>query len=107
MIETTKQTTVIFTDYTANISIAKQTILTNKNIDEFNFPLVKTSIYFFQFRFNVKYRPGKKRVIPDAFSRLLFGNGPATLPRNNPNDFLNLDIYFRGILKFSENLNCY
>ena len=49
-IETAKQTTIIFTDHTANISITKQTILTNNNIDKFNFRLVKTSICFFQFR---------------------------------------------------------
>ena len=68
---------------------------------------MKTSIYFIQYRFNVKYRFGKKHVIPDTFSRLLLGNGPATLPKNNPHDFSNLDIYFCGILNLSNNVNCY
>ena len=46
MIEAPKQSTFIFTDYTVNISIAKQTILVNNNIDKFNFRLVRAFIYF-------------------------------------------------------------
>ena len=82
-------------------------IFANNNIDKLNFRLIKISIYLFQFKFNVKYRPGKKHVIPNALSRLLFGNGSTTLPKDNSNDFLNLDIYFCGILNFSNNVDCY
>ena len=95
MIDIAKQTTVIFTDHATNISISKQTIWANNNINNFNFRLVRTFIYFSQFRMNVKYRPGKKHVISDTLSRLSSGNGPVTLSRNN--DFLNLDIYFCDI----------
>ena len=105
MINATKYTTVVFTDYAFNISITKQTIFVNNNIDKLNFRLVRASIYFFQFRFNIKYRPGKKHVIPDAFSRLSSGNGPVILSRNN--DFLNLNIYFNGIFNPSEDPDCY
>ena len=58
MIDASKQTTVVLTDYTANISITKQTIFSNKNIDNLNFRLVRILIYLSQFRFNVKYRLG-------------------------------------------------
>ena len=103
LIKTTIKIIVIFTDHAANIFIMKQTIFANNNIDKLNFRLVKISIYLFQFRFNIKYRFGKKHVIPNAFSRLLCGNGPTTLPRNNLNDFLDLEIYFcgkSGLLRF-------
>ena len=82
MIDAAKYTTVVFTDHAVNILITKQTILANNNIDKLNFRLVRIFIYFFQFRFNIKYRPGKKHVIPNAFSPLSFGNGPVTLSRS-------------------------
>ena len=105
MIDVAKYTTVVFTDYATSISIPKQTTLANNNIDKLNFRLVRASIYFFQFRFNIKYRPGKKHVIRDAFSRLSSGNGPVTLTLSN--NFLDLDIYFNGILNPSKNPDCY
>ena len=107
LIEIAKKTTVIYTDHAANTFLTKQIIFATNNIDKLNLRLVKFSLYFFQFRFNVKYRFGKKHVIPNAFSRLSSGNGPITLPRNNPNDFLDLDIYFCGVLNPSEDADCY
>ena len=104
MIENAKQPIVIFTDFTLNISIAKQTILVNNNNGKFNFRLVRAFIYFSQFPLNVKYRPGKNHVIPGAFSRLSSGNGPGTLSRNN--DFLNLNTYYCGILNPSLWFSC-
>ena len=46
MIEITKteKTAVIFTNNAINISIAKQTILANNNINKFNFRLVRAFI---------------------------------------------------------------
>ena len=94
------QTTVVFIDHAANISITKQTILANNNINKFNFWLVRILIYLSQFRFNVKYRPDKEHVIPDVFSRLSFGNKLIALSRNNMANFLNLDIKLRSIKFF-------
>ena len=76
LIETAKETTVISTDHAANISIIKQTTLASNNIDKLNFRSMRASIYFSQFRFTVKYRPGKKHVIIDVLSRLSSNNGP-------------------------------
>ena len=104
MTEAAKQTTVIFTDYAANISIAKQTILANNNIDKLIFGWYE---HFFssQFWLNVKYRPGKTNIIPDAFSRLTSGNGPVTLSCNS--DSLNLNLYIFVMLNPSTNADCY
>ena len=104
MIDAAKHTIVVFTNYAASILITKRTIFANNNIDKLNFRLVRTSIYSSQFLFIIKYRLGKKHVIPDAVSRLSSGNGRVTLPRNN--DFLNLDIYFNGILNPSKDPDC-
>ena len=109
MIEATRQITVFFTDHAANISITKQTTFANNNIDKFNLRLVPTFIYLSQFRLNVKYRPSKKHVIPNAFSRLSSGNGPINpkLPRAAPSDSLNLETFFCGIINPSKNPDCY
>ena len=87
MIESAKQINVILIDHTANISIVKQTTFANNNTDKLNFRLIRASIYLSQFRLNVKYRPGKKHVIPDVLSRLFSGNRPVKLPRRNPAEF--------------------
>ena len=103
VIKTTKteKTTVVFTDYTVNIWITKQTILTNNNIDKFNLRLMS------QFRLNVKYRSGKNYIIPNVLSCLFSGNKPIKLPRKNPADFINLNIYFFGLMDPSDNPDNY
>lgn len=103
-----EKTTVIFTDRAANTSIIKETTFASNIIDKLNFLLVRTSIYLSQFCLNVKYRPGKKRVIPDALSRLFSGNRPVDFfnpPRNFPADSLNLDTYFCGVLNPSDHFD--
>ena len=66
---------VIYTDHSVTTFIVKQTKLTTNNTDKFNFCFVRVSIYFFQFELNVKHKPGKLHVIPDALFRL---------PKNTP-----------------------
>ena len=109
LIETAKETIIIFSDHAANILTTKQTIFASNNIDKLNFRLVRTSIYLSQFRFNVKYRPGKKHVILDVLSRLSSNNGPTNskLLCNFPAGFLNLDINFCGIFYFFDDFDCY
>ena len=107
MIKAAKQTTVIFIDHAANTSIAKQTTLSSSNTDKLNLRLVRASTYLSQFKLNVKYRPGKDHVIPDALSRLSSGNGPATRRRTSPADALDMDTYFCGVLDPSDDPDCY
>ena len=66
---------VIYTDHSVTTFIVKQTKLTTSNTDKFNFLFVRVSIYFFQFELDVKHKPGKLHVIPDALFRL---------PKNTP-----------------------
>ena len=97
MIEAAKNTTVVFTDHAANTSIAKQTTLSSSNTDKLNLRLIRASTYLSQFRLDVKHRPGKEHVVPDALSRLSSGNGPANTLRTSPSDVLDLDSYFSGV----------
>lgn len=61
---------VVFTDHLANPSIANQTKLTSSSTDKLNLRLVRASTYLSQFQLDVRYRPGKQHIIPNALSRL-------------------------------------
>lgn len=88
MVDAAKHTTVIFTDHAANTSIARQTTLTTSNTDKLNLRLVRASTYLSQFNLDIKYRPGKDHIIPDALSRLSSGCGLA----RQTSDALDIDI---------------
>ena len=100
MIEAAKHTTVIFTDHNANTSIAKQTTLSSSNTDKLNLRLVRASTYLSQFRLEVKYRPGKDHIVPDALSRLSSGNGQSSAVAS-PGDALDLDSYHGSMIDSS------
>ena len=70
LIEASKHVTVIFTNHAANAFIARQTTLSSSNTDKLNLRLVRASTYLSQFRLDIRYRSGKRHVIPDALFRL-------------------------------------
>ena len=65
-----KHVIVIFTNHAANAFITKQTTLSFNNTDKLNLRLVRASIYLFQFRLDIRYRPDKRHVIFDALFKL-------------------------------------
>ena len=69
MIESAKKITLIFIDYVANSSIAKQTTLNSENIDKLNLRLIKVSAYFSQFNIDIRYKSEKMNIVSDALSR--------------------------------------
>ena len=70
LIEGSPNTTVIFTDHKATPAICNQTKLATSNIDKLNPRLTRASQYLSQFRLDIRYKPGKQHVVPDALSRL-------------------------------------
>lgn len=62
---------IIFTDHSATTDIARQTTLSSSSTDRMNLRLVRASQYASQFNLDVRWRPGKQNVVPDALSRLL------------------------------------
>ena len=60
----------MFTDHSAALAIAKQTSLTTSSTNKLNLRLVKASQYLSQFQLDIRYRPGKQHVVPNALSRL-------------------------------------
>ena len=61
---------IVYTDHGANPSIANQTKLSISSVDKQNLKLIRASTYLSQFRLDIRYRPGKTHIVPDALSRL-------------------------------------
>ena len=84
--------TVVFTDHAANPAIINQTKLTSSSSDKLNLRLVRSSTYLSQFQLDIKYRPGKQHVIPDALSRLPAAEGFGN-PKPDDPGALDLDTF--------------
>ena len=70
LIEAFRHFIIVFTNHAININIAKQTTFLFNNTNKLNLCLIKVSIYFFQFRLDVRYQFDKKHVISNALFKL-------------------------------------
>lgn len=61
---------IVWTDHSATPGIVKQTTLNSSNTDKLNMRLVRASQYLSQYTLDVRWKPGKQHVVPDALSRL-------------------------------------
>jgi hypothetical protein len=77
----------VFTDHAAVTAIARQRRLTTtESLEGLNLRLAKASVYLQQFTLDVRYRPGKLHLVPDALSRL----HPKSIPEKDlQTDMLN------------------
>lgn len=72
MLQATAATTFIFTDHHAVERLSKHYNLTTTTCtDKLNLKLLRGSQYLSQFNIDVRYRPGRIHLVPDALSRLL------------------------------------
>lgn len=83
LVHASQHPVTIFTDHHAAVGLANQhSLATTTCTDRKNLRLVRAAHYLSQFRLDVRYRPGRIHVIPDALSRLL---GDTESPKRNPN----------------------
>ncbi len=71
MIKSFKYSTIIYINHDVNsiiIAIIKLSIISTNRL---NMKLIRVSMYFFQFRLNIRHRSEKFNVVSDALSRLL------------------------------------
>lgn len=88
LIESSKSKVVVYTDHSATIDIAKQGSLTTTSTVRLNLRLVRASQYIQQFDLDVRHKPGKRNVIPDALSRLASTNDQPQPPGHAELDVL-------------------
>jgi hypothetical protein len=70
LINSSPRPTIVYTDHSAAIWIARQTSLITTSTEKLNLRLVRASAFLSQFDLDVRFRPGKEHVIADALSRL-------------------------------------
>ena len=68
--DSTVKPVIIYTNHSAITSIAKQTSLFSSNTNKLNNRLIRASQYLAQFDINMRYKPGKHHLVPDALSQL-------------------------------------
>jgi hypothetical protein len=70
LVESSKLPVRVYTDHGASLGIAKQTTLETTSAERSNLRLVRASEYIQRFNLDIKHKPGKTHVVPDALSRL-------------------------------------
>lgn len=71
IIESSKSSVIIQTDHSAIIDILQQSSITSTiSTMRLNLRLVRASQFLQQFKLNVRHKPGKEHIVPDALSRL-------------------------------------
>lgn len=75
LVESSKHPTIIQTDHSAILDIMKQSSITSTTSTmRMNVRLVRASQFLRQFPLEVRHKPGKEHIVPDALSRLASTN---------------------------------
>ena len=103
LIESSRSKVVVYTDHAATIDIAKQGSLTTTSTVRLNLRLVRASQYLQRFELDVRHKPGKKNVVPDALSRLASTNVThSALPQHDELEALHGYAYTTTLVGMSE-----
>ena len=71
LVQSSESPTIVQTDHSAIIEISKQKLITaTTSTMRMNVRLVRASQFLSQFRLDIRHKPGKEHIIPDALSRL-------------------------------------
>ena len=79
LIEASANSTIIYTDHSAAVGLVRQTSLNTTSVEKLNLRLVRASEYLQRFRIEIRHKPGKANIVPDALSRLAsrdYGTNP-------------------------------
>ena len=70
LIDVSVGVTIIYTDHSAAVQLVRQTSLNTASVEKLNLRLIRVFEYLQRFRIEVRYKPGKSNIVPDALSRL-------------------------------------
>ena len=91
MVESSQKAVIIQTDHSAILDIMRQSsIVATSSTLRMNVRLVRASQFLRQFRLEVRHKPGKEHVVPDALSRLASANTTSSLSE----DHSELDVLY-------------
>ena len=93
LINSSSRPTIVYTDHSAAVWIARQTSLMTTSTEKLNLRLVRASAFLSQFDLDVRFRPGKEHVIADALSRLPQHDGMA----EGLDEFLDNQVAFSDV----------
>lgn len=89
IIESSRAKVIIQTDHSAIIDILQQSsIISTTSTMKLNLRLVRASQFLQQFKLDVRHKPGKEHIVPDALSRFASANSPPTDARYSELDGL-------------------
>ena len=94
----------IYIDLSATTSIVKQTKFTFSNFDKFNLRFIRANMYFSQFEFDVKHKPGKFHIVSDVLSRFA---KTMNAPRNRDSIFEEHHIIVSSKFPHAIEMQCY
>ena len=97
MIRGSDHPTIVYTDHGANPKIANQTKMSTSSTDKSNLKLIRASTYLSQFRLDIRYKPGKSHIVPDALSRL-----PSKQSGGEDIDSLDIGSYHGALIEMSD-----
>lgn len=84
IIESSKSSVIIQTDHSAILNILQQSLVMSiTSTMRLNLRLVRASQFFQQFKLNVRHKPGKEHIVPDALSRLASTNTAHANPHHS------------------------
>ena len=89
IIESSKSSVIIKTDHFAILDILQQSSITSTTSTmRLNLRLMRASQFFQQFKLEVRHKPGKEHIIPDALSRFVSSNTGHADPQHSELDAL-------------------
>ena len=95
MVESSNHPVVIQTDHSAIVDIMRQSSITSTTSTvRMNTRLVRASQFLRQFRLEVRHKPGKEHIVPDALSRLASAKPPAVSNDHSELDALYVDYNY-------------
>ena len=101
LIEASANPTVIYTDHSAAVGLVRQTSLNTASVEKLNLRLVRASEYLQRFRIEIRHKPGKANIVPDALSRLA-SRDYGTNSEESELDALTIDVFPVSLIQVSD-----
>lgn len=95
--------TIIYTDHSAAVGLVRQTSLNTVSVEKLNLRSVRASEYLQRFLIEIRHKPGKAKIVPDALSRLASRDYQSKVDSYKSElDALSVDAFSASLIQVSE-----